>query len=126
MVKKGVKTGWTYIDIPFEIANQLKPNNKKNFRVKGTLADIILPPIAILPMGEGCFIMPLNLVIRKLIKKQQWENVLVALEMEEKEYELNQDFIACLNDEPKAFKHFNALTKGHHPILVNGLKLLKQ
>ena len=27
--KQGEKTGWTYIEIPADIAEQLKPNNKK-------------------------------------------------------------------------------------------------
>lgn len=31
---KGEKTGWTYIEIPVDIAQQLKPGNKKSFRVK--------------------------------------------------------------------------------------------
>ena len=32
--EQGEKTGWTYIDVPENIALQLKPNNKKSFRVK--------------------------------------------------------------------------------------------
>ena len=31
----GEKTGWSYIEIPAAIAQQLKPNYKKSFRVKG-------------------------------------------------------------------------------------------
>ncbi len=111
--EKGEKTGWTYIDIPFEIANQLQPNCKKSFRVKGKLDEVILKPISILPMGEGNFILSLNLTIRKQIKKQQGETIAVILELEEKQYQLNEDFIACLNDEPKALKHFNSLTRSH-------------
>ena len=51
--------------------------------------------------------------------------LLVALEMEEKEYELNEDFISCLNDEPKAFKHFNGLTKGHQSYLSKWVETAK-
>ena len=37
--EQGEKTGWTYIEVPAEIAQQLKPNNKKSFRVKGYFDD---------------------------------------------------------------------------------------
>ena len=111
--QKGEKTGWTYIDIPFEIANELNPDCKKSFRVKGKLDEIFLAPISILPMGDGAFILPLNLSIRKQIKKQQGATTTATLELEEKKYELNEDFVACLNDEPKAFKYFKTLTKTH-------------
>ena len=30
--EQGEKTGWTYIDVPAKIAEQLKPNNKKSFQ----------------------------------------------------------------------------------------------
>lgn len=32
---KGEKTGWTYIEIPADIAKKLKPGFKQSFRVKG-------------------------------------------------------------------------------------------
>jgi hypothetical protein len=111
--QKGEKTGWTYIEIPHEIAQQLQPNCKKSFRVKGKFDDVVLDPISILPMGEGHFILPLNLSIRKQIKKQRGAEVSIELAFEPNEYKLNEDFIDCLNDEPKAFKHFNTLTKSH-------------
>lgn len=111
--EKGDKTGWTYIEIPQEIAQQLKPNCKKSFRVKGKIDDIILQPISIIPIGEGHFMLPLNLSIRKQIKKQVGSEIVVVLEFEEKAYQLNNDFVACLNDEPQALKHFNTLTKSH-------------
>ncbi|MBS1504591.1 MAG: DUF1905 domain-containing protein, partial [Bacteroidetes bacterium] len=35
--EQGEKTGWTYIDISADIALQMKPDNKKSFRVRGML-----------------------------------------------------------------------------------------
>lgn len=32
--KQGEKTGWTYFEIPADLAQKLKPGNKKSFRVK--------------------------------------------------------------------------------------------
>ena len=66
---QGEKTGWTYIKIPAAIAEELKPGNKKSFRVKGSLDEYLFEGIALLPMGNGGFIMALNAAIRKQIKK---------------------------------------------------------
>lgn len=63
--KQGEKTGWTYIEISSEIAQKLKPGNKKTFRVKGFLDNFYFEGIALLPMGGGNFIMPLNASHRK-------------------------------------------------------------
>lgn len=63
--KQGEKTGWTYVEIPAEIASKLKPNNKKSFRVKGKLDAHEIAGVSLLPMGGGDFILPLNNSIRK-------------------------------------------------------------
>ena len=34
---KGEKTGWSYFEVPADIAQELKPGNKKEFKVKGKL-----------------------------------------------------------------------------------------
>ena len=57
--KKGEKTGWSYIEISAKQANQLKPGSKVSFRVKGKLDSYAIEKVALLPMGEGSFIMPL-------------------------------------------------------------------
>ena len=69
--KQGEKTGWTYLEIPADIAQQLVPGNKKSFRVKGKLDNHSIKGVALLPMGGGTFIMPLNSAMRKGIGKRQ-------------------------------------------------------
>jgi len=69
--EQGEKTGWTYIEVPAEIAQQLKPNNKKSFRVKGYLDNYYFEEKALLPMGEGNFIMAIKTEIRKAISKRK-------------------------------------------------------
>ena len=111
--EQGEKTGWTYIEVPAELAQQLKPNNKKSFRVKITLDGAAFEAVAMIPMGEGAFIMAINATMRKAIGKQKGDSVIVTAEIDEKGYELNADFIACLQDDPKANEYFNSLPKGH-------------
>ncbi len=111
--EKGEKTGWTYIEIPAQIANKLIPDNKKSFRVKGKLDSYAYEGISLLPMGEGTFIMALNAEIRKGIKKQKGASIKVEMKVDTKEKPLSADFMECLSDEPKALETFNSLTKGH-------------
>ena len=67
----GEKTGWTYIEVPAAIADKLKPNNKRSFRVKGSLDNCAFEGVALLPMGNGGFILALNAGIRKKVRKQK-------------------------------------------------------
>lgn len=111
--KQGEKTGWTYIEIPADIAQQLKPGNKKSFRVKGKLDNFKIEAVALLPMGGGSFIMPLNATIRKGIGKRHGAMLIVQLSEDEIGFIFNVDFMDCLNDEPAAVLFFKSLTGSH-------------
>ena len=58
--QQGEKTGWTYIVIPAATADKIKAGYKKSFRVKGQLNGQAIKQKALLPMGNGDFILPLN------------------------------------------------------------------
>src|SRR5258708_28387444 len=75
----GEKTGWSYIRIPPALAQQLKPGNKKSFRVKGRLDDYSINGVALLPLGEGDFIMALKAGIRKTIRQQRHAKLTIQL-----------------------------------------------
>ena len=63
--KQGEKTGWSYIEIPADLAQELVPGNKKSFRVKGMLDQFKISGVSLIPMGDGNFIMPINAAMRK-------------------------------------------------------------
>lgn len=111
--KQGEKTGWTYILVPAEQAQQLKPGNKKSFRVKGKLDKHAIKQTALLPMGEGDFILPLNGEMRKATGKTKGMKLDVQLEEDKKEIELDADMMACLADEPEALIFFRSLAPSH-------------
>ncbi|MGN6401505.1 MAG: YdeI/OmpD-associated family protein [Flavisolibacter sp.] len=111
--QQGEKTGWTYIIIPSEVAQQLKPGNKKSFRVKGRLDNFSIKAVALLPMGEGDFIMALNAAIRKGIKKQKGAALHVQLQVDNEEIKPSAELMDCMADEPEALNNFNNLPKGH-------------
>lgn len=111
--KQGEKTGWTYISIPADIAQQLKPGHKQSFRVKGKLDKHSISGIAILPMGGGSFIMPLNATMRKALGKRTGAMLNVKLTEDKEPFKMNADFMACLDDEPAAKSYFESLTGSH-------------
>ncbi len=110
---QGEKTGWTYIDIPSEIAQQLLPGNKKGFRVKGKLDSYPIRGLALLPMGGGNFILTLNADLRRRIHKKKGAMLNVKLQVDPEGYQLNKDFMACLNDDPVGRKFFDTLSGSH-------------
>ena len=111
--KQGEKTGWTYILITSKQAEMLNPGVKTSYRVKGRLDYYAIEKIAIMPMGDGSFIMPLNASIRKGIKKQKDAEIEVYIELDAEPIRLDAEFVECLRDEPNAIQFFQQLTKGH-------------
>lgn len=111
--QNGEKTGWTYIEVPQGLALQLKPENKKAFRVKGLLDHCPFEGISLVPVGEGNFILPLNAALRKQLKKGEGAPLQVRLQVDTKEYQLPADLLQCLADEPLALAYFNKLPPSH-------------
>jgi Domain of unknown function (DUF1905)/Bacteriocin-protection, YdeI or OmpD-Associated len=110
---QGEKTGWTYIKIPCKIAQQLKPGNKKSFRIKGSLDKFAIEKTALLPMGDGNFILPLNAAIRKGIGKRKGAEVRVSFQVDNAPLLPPALLLECMADEPEALQYFNSLPQSH-------------
>ena len=123
--EKGDKTGWTYITIPADIAEQLIPGNKRAFRVKGFLDKYAFSKVSLLPMGKGDFIMPLNATIRKGIHKGKGAMLKVNIEVDLQPVLLNEDMMQCLHDEPAAIAYFETLPKSHKMYFSNWIESAK-
>ena len=111
--EQGEKTGWTYFEIPVDLAQRLKPGNKKSFRVKGKLDNYKITGVSLLPMGGGVFIMAVNASMRKGIAKKKGAMIRVRLEEDKNEFRFNKDFMVCLEDEPAAIAFFKTLPGSH-------------
>jgi hypothetical protein len=111
--KQGEKTGWTYIEVPADLAQKLKPGNRKEFKVRGKLDNYEIKRASLMPMGGGAFIMPINATIRKGIGKRHGAMLKVQLEADNSEFIFNKDFVDCLDDEPRAKEYFKTLTGSH-------------
>jgi len=111
--EQGEKTGWSYIQITKSQANSLISGQKRSFRVKGFIDSHPIKKTALLPMGDGHFILPFNAVIRKATGKNVGDTVTVKLEVDETPLKISADLLKCLKDDPKANAFFKSLPKSH-------------
>ena len=111
--KQGEKTGWTYIEIPADVAQKLCPGNKKGFRTKGKLDNHAFAGKSLLPMGSGNFILTINAPLRRAIGNRAGAMLKVQIEFDKSEHELNREFMDCLKEESKALSFFKSLTRSH-------------
>ncbi len=123
--EQGEKTGWHYITITSAQAKQLNHQTKKSFRVKGKLDEFVINQIALMPMGDGNFIMPLNATIRKGIKKRKGATLNVLIEKDESEILISAELLECLHDEPIALEYFYKLPKSHQKYYTNWIESAK-
>lgn len=115
----GDKTGWTYIEIPADIAAQLKPNDKRSFRVRGFLDNFGITGKSLLPHGDGKFIFPINEAIRKGVRKSKGAMLRVRLEFDpDFKMEVPEDLQECFDFEPEAADYFNSITKSHQGYFI--------
>lgn len=122
----GEKSGWTYIFVPQAIANRIKPNCRKSFRVKGKLDAVEIEGVSLIPMGEGNFIMALNGQLRNRLKKQLGAVLEMHLDEDTSfKIELPEDLKVCLSDEPHLLKNFLKQPKSHQNWYINWLNTAK-
>ncbi|MBK0383869.1 DUF1905 domain-containing protein [Pedobacter sp. SD-b] len=124
--KMGEKTGWTYVDIPADVSRQIKENCKVSYRVKGKIDHIEIAGTAVLPMGEGNFILSLKKEIQKKIGKRKGAIVYLQLE-EDKDFkiEMPEDLEFCLDDCGGARQQFLSMPKSHQNYYINWLNSAK-
>jgi hypothetical protein len=122
---KGEKTGWTYLHLPAHIAQEINPGVRVSFRVKGQLDSLDIAQVSVLPMGDGDFIMPVNIAMRRALHKNHGATVLVALEHDTSAVELSAELLTCLSFEPEANDFFEKITMGHRRYWSNWVESAK-
>ena len=110
---QGEKTGWTYFVVPKKVAEKFNPGVKKSYRVKGKIDEHPIKAVALVPMGEGDFIVAVNAVMRKAIRKIHGAEVDVQLEQDTAEFKMSKELLECLKDDPDAAKYFHSLPPSH-------------
>lgn len=110
---KGEKSSWRYLAITANQAKKLHSVNRKSFRVKGTIDHVPIHGIAVMPLGNGQYIIPLNANLRNQLQKESGDFVTLELILDTKIPPLNADLLMCINDEPLAASKFNQIPPSH-------------
>ncbi|RYF11501.1 MAG: DUF1905 domain-containing protein [Flavobacteriales bacterium] len=122
----GEKTGWSYVFIPAEVAQKIKPDDKRGMRVKGTIDQIAISGKSLLPMGGGDFIFTLDAKLRKQLNKAVGNPVTLSLALDtDFKIEMPEDLEMCLGQEEGLLEHFLSYTKAHQNYFIVWLNTAK-
>jgi hypothetical protein len=122
----GEKTGWSYVFIPQEIADQIKPNCRVGFRVRGLIDGVTVNGMSVMPVKESGFILPLNKPLRKSLRKEEGAVVELRLEFDaDFKIEMPEDLEVCLAQEDGLLECFLAIPKSHQNYFINWLNTAK-
>ena len=120
------KTGWSYVFIPQEIADQIKSNCRIGFRVRGLIDGVTVNGMSVIPVKESGFILPLNRPLRKSLKKEEGALVELRLEFDvDFKIELPEDLEVCLAQEEGLLEYFLSLPKSHQNYFISWLNTAK-
>ncbi len=92
------KGGWTFALIP-----EVPPDPHAWFgwiSVKGRIDDVELPRCKLMPKGNGQLFLPVNTAMRKKLKKQAGDEVLITLYRDDEPPVLPQEILDCFELEP--------------------------
>lgn len=122
----GEKTGWSYVFIPEEIAQQIKPNDRRGMRVRGQIDNVAISGKSLIPMGGGDFILALDAKLRKQLRKETGSPVTLSLANDvDFKIEMPEDLEVCLAQEDGLLEHFLSYTKAHQNYFINWLNTAK-
>ena len=105
------KGGWTYAEIP-----DVSSAKKTNFgwvKVKGRIDDFEINGYSLAPMKGGKLFLPVKSEIRKKIKKQAGDYIIVILFHDDSTFEIPNEIIECLKLELLAYQRFEKLSPSH-------------
>ena len=111
------KGGWTFARIPEILQDKNTPFGW--VKVKGTIDGYPISKYHLMPMGNGQLFLPVKAEIRKKIKKQAGDMVEVILFKDEAPLEVPEEFLLCLEEEPKALAFFKKLKEGEQKYYIN-------
>jgi hypothetical protein len=120
------KTGWSYVFVPQEVAEQIKPNNRREVRVKGFIDQVAVSGMCMMPVKGDGFILPLNKPLRKSIQKEAGAKVILRLAFDvDFKIEMPDDLEMCLADEEELLERFLGMPKSHQNYFINWLNTAK-
>src|SRR5690606_19596955 len=112
--------GWAYVEVPQAIANQIKPDYKQVYRVRGQINDQAFAGLALMPKGEGDYYLAINGTMRRALGKGVGDMLSLRLE-EDTDFRIvmPEDLEICLLDEEgDLMDKFMALARSHRNYFI--------
>ena len=109
------KGGWTYVLIP-----QIKQEKNNKFgwvQVKGNIEGYALKQYKLMPYKGGLFL-PVKAEIRKKTGKKEGDKVKVVLYHDDSKFEVPDELMLCLLEEPAALRTFEKLSDSEKRLYV--------
>lgn len=117
------KGGWTYISLgSFKIEKKLPFGM---IRVSGTIDNLVITNVHLMPMGMKNMLLPVKAEIRKKLGKKEGDWISVTLSIDDNPIEVPEEFIECLKDEPIAYKKFVNLSESEKKKYVDDITKAK-
>jgi hypothetical protein len=121
--KQAEKGGWHYLVITGI------PTGRKNssglIRVSGNIDTYELKQFNLLPIKDGCMLLPLKTALRKQIDKNEGDQVQVKLFSDDSPVVIPGDILLCMMDSSKAHHFFYSYPAAINNITSTGSKTLK-
>ena len=111
------KGGWTYTQLPGIPRNKNVPFGF--VRVRGTIDGVEIKGYNMMPMKNGNLFLPIKAALRKVIRKEKGDYVHVILYADNLPTELPEELKLCLEDEPAAYKAFQACTESEKKAFID-------
>jgi hypothetical protein len=121
----GEKEGWICALIKNKLAERINPDVKKSYRIKGKLDEMVIAQKALVPIGGGDYVLPFNVGMRKILRKDVGDKVHFEVELDTSEFNYSEDFLLCLEDEPLAIEEYNKLSPSHKKYYSNWIESAK-
>ncbi|MBB6326412.1 hypothetical protein FHS59_002040 [Algoriphagus iocasae] len=103
------KGGWTYIKLPGELIKSGKAFGM--MKISGSIDDYSFGGKHLLSMGNGYVFLPVAKPIRKILGKEEGDEVEIKFYQDELPDGIPQELIECLQDDPGKLELFRQLTK---------------
>jgi len=101
------KGGWTYAHIPG--LSSKKGESFGMHKLKAIIDEHEIGQLSLMPLGNGELFFPVKAEIRKVIGKEAGATIRVRLYTLEKEFNIQEEFMLCLSDEPDAERNYRLL-----------------
>ncbi len=115
--------GWIYAVI--SDVKKVKGKYPK-IKVKGTIDDFYISDYILMPFRTKGLFLPIRAEIRKHIGKKEGDKVKVVFYLDESKFEIPEEFLMCLKEEPRAHAFYKKLSQSEQRLYVRWIYATKK